>query len=306
MDNFLQFELWKDCNNRCAFCFNDNSATSAARKLERLAFVKKELTNNLPDEVDTIGFIGGEFFDGQLETEELFSTFIDVINLALNTDSIKKVLITSSLIFRNGNQHLKSVLLRLTKREKLMLCTSWDTKYRFHTEDAQKGWENTIKLLHELFPEVRLHVEICPTQWHLEDVLADKFNIAAFENKYGVRVDYTDLNSGFNYRDKYEFQQHVPGFFPKRETFLRFLNKVYGEGQARADQFLNYGNMSTLLWMEVDGKYQLFKGYRGPVQGDDVDENYPLPPMHETKSDYIDSHVRMRADVLNVWEEING
>jgi len=304
MDTFLQFELWKDCNNKCAFCFNDNSVTSAAKKIDRIAFVRKKLEKHLPKGVDTIGFIGGEFFDGQLETEALFASFIDLLNVALEDVSIKKVLITSSLIFRNGNQHLKSVLLRLSNRQKLMLCTSWDTKYRFHVDGSKQVWEENIRFIHDLFPEIRIHVEICPTQWHIEDVLADKFNIADFERKYNVRVDYTDLNSGFNYRDKYDFQEHVPGFFPKRSTFLKFLHKVYTEGQAKEDQFLNYGNMSTLLWMEVNGKYRLFKGYRGPVKGTDVDDKYPLPPMHESKSDYIDSHVRMRSDVLAVWRDL--
>lgn len=302
---FLQFELWKDCNNKCKFCFNNNSKTTAKSKEEKIGFILRELDNPDYYNIKNIGFIGGEFFDGQLETKELEDKFILLLNKVLENPKINQVLLTTSLLFLS-TLHFDYVLSRLSNRKKILLCTSWDTKYRFHTFLSQKMWENNLAYLHERYPEIKVHVEICPTQWHIEEVLLDLFNIKNFENFHKVWVDYTDLNSGFNYKDKYEFQKHVPGFFPKRETFIRFLYKVYSERQATPDKFLNFEYMSTLLWMEVNGKYQKIEGYRGPLDGVTENKSYPLPPMHENQSDYIDSHVRMRKDVLDVWENMYG
>lgn len=299
---FLQFELWKDCNNKCKFCFNNNSETTTQSKIDRINFVQEKL-KHLPESITRIGFIGGEFFDGQLADDRLMAGFISLLNEALNNDKIEQVLVTTSLIYQD-TQWLGYVLHYLSRTDKLMICTSWDTKYRFHTEEAKLWWENNVKWLHQSYPQIKVHVEICPTQWHIEDVLEDKFNIPAFEKAFDVRVDYTDLNSGFNYANKYEFQKHVLGFFPKRETFLNFLYKVYTENQATKDKFLNFSNMSTLLWMDAGEGYKLYEGYRGPLDGESVDENYALPPMHESKSDYIDSHKRMRKDILDLWETI--
>lgn len=303
MNKFLQFELWKDCNNKCLFCFNDNSKTCVQNKIERINFVLDEMDKYT--DIEQIGFIGGEFFDGQLETDELKNLFIKLINKAINKENIKRVLVTTSLLFLNFSD-LEYVLRSIDNTEKLMICTSWDTKYRFNRPWSKLLWENNLNWIQKHFSNVRIHVEILPTQWHIEDVLNNKFNIKDFENKYRVKVDYTDLNSGFNYKDKYEFQEHVPGFFPKRNDFLRFIQKVYEEEQADYNTFLNFENMSTLLWMEVDGEYKLYTGYRGPVDGVSVDSNYLLPPMHENTSDYIDSHKRMRKDIIDIWEAING
>lgn len=299
---FLQFELWKDCNNKCKFCFNNNATTSVQSKIERLNFVADKI-QDIPKGITRIGFIGGEFFDGQLKDDRVLMKFISILNEVLNNDKIEQVLITTSLIYKDY-KWLSYVLHYLTHLEKLMICTSWDTKYRFHNVEAQIWWENNVSWLRQTYPQIKVHVEICPTQWHIEDVLNNKFNITKFEQYFDVQVDYTDLNSGFNYADKYEFQKAVPGFFPKRETFLNFLQKVYSEGQATSSKFLNFENMSTLLWMDAGRGYELFEGYRGPTDGETVDDNYLLPPMHENKSDYIDSHVRMRKDVIDIWENM--
>lgn len=305
MGTFLQFELWKDCNNKCKFCFNNNSETSVESKLSRINFVHNELQKKEKySDVKRIGFIGGEFFGGQLKTKELYNAFVNLINTVLIDPQIDQVLVTTSLIYYDIKQ-LNDFFRTISHREKLMICTSWDTKYRFHTPEDELLWEKNVEWIHKHFPEVKIHVEICPTQWHIEDVLNNKFNIKDFESKFDVRVDYTDLNSGFRYTNKYEFQNDVAGFFPKRETFLKFLQKVYTEGQATVDTFLNFENMSTLLWMSGWGNYTLYTGYRGPLDGETVDSDYGLPPMYEETSDYIDSHERMRKDVLMMWEVIN-
>lgn len=304
MNNFLQFELWKDCNNKCSFCFNDNRVTSRESKKERLFFILNELTNPKYTSITKVGFIGGEFFDGQMD-DELFGLFQQVIAKSYLLPNVKQVLVTTSLLFEDLTKVI-TISNMFNRRNTLLFCTSWDTFGRFHTQESINLWEKNIDILHREVPTQQIHVEIIPTQRHILDVLNNKFNIQDFSNKFKVSVDYCTPCSGFIYKDKYDFEKHVPGFFPKRGDFLKFLYKVYSDGQATADMFTNYNNMSTLLWMSINGEYKLIEGYRGPIDGVTVNKDYPLPPMHTDKSDYIDSDARMRKDVLDVWETIYG
>ena len=62
MNKFIQFQLWRDCNVGCAFCYNDGIAKGD--KVQMLNFARQRL---LQDDIGTdytsVGFIGVEFFD---------------------------------------------------------------------------------------------------------------------------------------------------------------------------------------------------------------------------------------------------
>ena len=63
----LQFELWQECNTRCSYCSlgKENMFTPDKFKMQSLDLAFKELSeSNLI--YDVVGFIGGEFFQGQL------------------------------------------------------------------------------------------------------------------------------------------------------------------------------------------------------------------------------------------------
>lgn len=303
MNNFLQFELWKDCNNKCTFCFNNNAATARQAKLERLNFILNEIDNPRYKNIRRIGFIGGELFDGQMDAE-LLTLFTQILRKAYTFPHIEKICIATALLYTDLTQ-LLTISNLFNKDNLLLICTSWDTFGRFHTPEHLALWERNIEALHKQTPTQQIHVEIIPTQHHITAVLNGGFNITDFKHKYGVSVDYCTPCAGFVYKDMAEFEAHVPGFFPKRSDFIKFLYKVYSESQATPDMFTNYENMSTLLWMELNGKYQLVEGYRGPVDGKTIDPNYPLPTMHAETSEYIDSKVRMRKDVVDVWNCVN-
>ena len=70
---FLQFNLWKDCNNNCEFCFyRGHKLLSNEKKISSINFVKERLLDlEESDFYNEIGFIGGEFFDNQIEDESV-------------------------------------------------------------------------------------------------------------------------------------------------------------------------------------------------------------------------------------------
>ena len=72
---FLQYELWKDCSFGCKYCFNQNIKTKK-NKVSALKYAIDSLHDRwtIP-QGSTIGFMGGEFFDGQLRDSEVYTNF---------------------------------------------------------------------------------------------------------------------------------------------------------------------------------------------------------------------------------------
>lgn len=304
MSHFYQFELWKDCNRNCTFCFNTNKGiTSNDVKYKRICTVKNELRNLYLSPGDKVGLIGGEFFGGQINYLDIMFEFITLVHTLLSEYQVD-VFITTSFLYKD-NLFLRKFLEILPdnlKHNHLTLCTSYDVDGRFHNEDDIKVWENNVNMVKQAFPNVNLHTEIILAQPLIDAVLENKLDIKSFT----MPVSFHAPCCGLGYNDKHEFAKVVPNFFPKRLSFLKFLTKGYQEEWLTPDNCVNYAHMSDVLWMEDGGMYKRIVGLRGPIDGVTVDKNYPLPPMHEEKSDYIDSTVRMRWDVLDMWENFNA
>ena len=187
-----------------------------------------------------------------------------------------------------------------------MLCTSWDSKYRFTDRQPQATWVTNVRYLQDHRLVGSIHVQTILTQHFVNQVLNNAFNITNFEKAFNVRMDFNAPTVSATQEDKYKMDVLLKDFFPTRKSFLTFLRKVYAENQATPEQLCNYDNMADQLWYDVGTEYTLITGLHGPVDGVTTDQNSPLPSMHEEQSDYIDSHIRMRKDVLDMWERIYG
>ena len=121
-----QFCLWTNCNNKCDFCYLKNvKLQNVSEKLSAIAYVKEYVQNNT--DFNTIGLIGGEFFQGQLygcKTE-----FLDLIKTIADSENIKQVWISASLMNRKQDS-LRKVMDLLHLKE-LYICTSYDIEGRF-------------------------------------------------------------------------------------------------------------------------------------------------------------------------------
>lgn len=303
MKGFIQFQLWRDCNHKCPFCNAGVVSSSEEYKLKQLDFVKNELESGKYKDITRVGVIGGEFFDGQLSTERLITKFIDTICYLTEKPEIEQVLVASALLYKDSTT-IDRVLGSIPNKDKIMVCTSWDSKYRFSPSQPESLWEQNVKHIYDAKLANSVHVQTILTSHFINLVLNNKFNIYDFEHKYHVRMDFNAPTISALESDKYNMGTKLKDFFPKREDFLKFLSKVYKEGQADKDRFCNYDNMSDFLWYTIDTNYILLEGWHGPVDGITINIQSPLPSMHEEKSDYIDSHIRMRKDVIDMWENI--
>lgn len=189
---FLQYELWKDCNNNCKYCFNRN-IKPVRNKVESLTYVLNSLREKNLKPGSSIGFIGGEFFGGQLENTKVKKLFYEVIDLAMSkidTNPPGRFLITAALMSDDSSDWFEFCdhIHKYNLDEHILLCTSWDAKYRF-TEKTRHNWEQTILETQKRYPKMKFHVEMILTEYLINGILDDTFSLRDFENKWNCRVD---------------------------------------------------------------------------------------------------------------------
>mgnify|MGYP003571390106 CR=1 FL=1 len=257
MSNFIQFELWKDCNNNCRFCFNKGQ--SKIDKLKSLVEIKQKILGLNYKNIDGLAFIGGEFFDNQLDDKIIKSEFyklFDHVNDLLKEKTIDFSFFTSSLIF-DKNKYLIPFLNFLKESgnlDKYTLCTSYDLKYRFHDEESRKLWEENVLFLKENYPELKIHTEMILSGFLIDSVLSDSFNLKEFSEKFNTDIDFLEPESGLYYYDKQQMIKDLPDFFPTKKAFIDFIKKeVFVEKFIDLDRFLSPELRANSLYFHYNG-----------------------------------------------------
>lgn len=254
-NRFIQYELWKDCSLGCKFCFNKKQKD--ADKIESLLFVIDKLDNPEVLDYNEVGFIGGEFFNGEIAKPKVKQLFYNLFK-KLSTMHFEKIYITGALMY-DMNTYLipfLDYLKEIKLLDKTLFCTSYDLKYRFYTKEREDLWKNNMLLLHKLYPELKLHTETVITQHFIDAVLNDEFSITDFCNTYHTRLDYIEPTSGLYYKDKQECIKDIPDFFPTKDSFIDFMMKTGVES--------NEIDLKTFLSMEIRSNklYYLDEGIR--------------------------------------------
>ncbi len=302
--NNIQFELWKNCTNGCDFCFNKGLPCSTNEdKIRILKEVRYRLVRLNYECYDKIGFIGGELFGNQIEDEEVFKEFYKLFELCiylLQDKKINQINFTSNLLAEDNSRMYQ--ILDLIKLSGLLnrfeLCTSYDSKYRFNTEEKERIWHYNMLYVKQNYSELQTHIEILPTQDFCEKCLSGEFNYEWFKETYDSAIDYSDLNSGFYYKDKFEMEKAVPGFFPKRATFLRWVKTGLEQGWFKIEDICNYSIFFNELYM-LDKTNHFIQYIR---HGHDEQ----LPYGRINQSDYINSDVPMYIDLQKIKGTIDG
>ena len=257
--NFIQYELWKDCRNGCKFC--TNFLQKDVDKKESLEFVLKDLDNIQGKDFD-LGFIGGEFFDNQLDNDDIKELFYKLFNKTkekIQQGIIKRLFITVTLIYDIEKQLIPflNYLKEIDIIDKVVLCTSYDLKYRFYTKEREDLWKGNVKRLNTLYPSIKIHTQIILTSFFIDAVLTNQFNIKEFCKEYNITIDYNEPQSGFYYT-KEEMKEKLPDFYPTRSQFINFMNKtILQEHIINPDTFLIRELHADRLYYSFEGKQYL-------------------------------------------------
>lgn len=289
MNKFIQFELWKDCSNHCPFCFNRGQVE--VNKAQSCRYVLEQLNNIEPNTYDYIGLIGGEFFNGEAKLH--MNSFFLILRRIRDLNP-KKIYITTSLLY-DKHDYLVPILKGIDKvlgcLDKIVLCTSWDKKWRFKTGDDQMTWSHNMLWLKNKFPQVELHTEIILTQPLIDAVNNKQLNFALFKKVFRCSLDFIEPSSGLYFKNKQECQQELDGFFPTKSSFVTFLNNI--KDDIDLDNFLSMNYRSNELHYYEDGVLSVAKNRRetaGRCELRDKSRKYEIG--------FIDSDEPMRDVVL--------
>ena len=297
MSKFLQYELWKNCRNNCKFCYNLGQKNFKDIK-ERIYSIISNLDKFDSDKFSDFGITGGEFFDGQLQQLNIKNEFYELISKIcqlIKENKIKRFLVTTALMHEDSRDIEEFIQFLKKKKclEKVLFCTSYDTKYRF-TDKTLSYWKTNIKKLYKKH-KIHLHTEIIMTDDFICSVLDGNIDIVEFEKTYNTAVDFIQPSVPFGLDiSKHEFEKRVPGFFPKRNNFLQLLEKWICSGY----------NLSRLLCIDDHSNemHGVINGEPKTIYDRDIVEKYISPYRNADQVGYIDSDKFMRKDVEALLE----
>ena len=229
----IQYELWRECNCNCTYCTLgfDNHKTDNELKLQSMQTAIDEMKNFEPNEHQTVGFIGGEFFQGQLNTPEIKSKFMELIKVAndlLNNHLVKDLWLNASLLIGNQKDLYEAIDL-IDDKTKLWILTSYDSIGRFHTPKMLETWQYHMKNIHNLYPEIKLNTTSILTGDFIEKYLNDNIDIKEFKATYHTNLFLkTTVKPGhLSHLSKQEINDKIGNFFPTQERFQEFLFTFY-------------------------------------------------------------------------------
>lgn len=261
MKKQLQFELWQECNNRCKFCYlgKGNRYTPDHIKLNSLKSTYEMISDlSIYDEFDTIGYLGGEFFQGQLNTSEIKENFFKLMQKSawlLKNKYVKSVWIYATMTI-GDQKDLYDTLKLFGDCDGVWLLTSYDTYGRFHTKEAEQNWRYHMKNIQNLYPKIKFNVTTILSQDLILKYLRNEISFKDMMKEFKCTFFFKQCGL-FDGLKKEQSLDKLPLFLPKRADFLKFLNKMYDEESADMwDRLFNIKYRADALYRNFNSSDQ--------------------------------------------------
>lgn len=313
----LQFELWQQCNNHCDFCYlnKQNKHTDDDVKIKSLKNALNTISNKeIVGQYNCIGFIGGEFFQGQLSNPEVKTLFFQLMEKTAqlyNTNQISQVWISATLNIGHQTE-LYQTLNLFENHDRVWILTSWDTVGRFKSDKMLKTWEYHMENLHKTYPNLKINTTTILTGDLIDRYNKGEFTFIQLSEKYHCTFFLKHCGSIVPWKTKGNFEELrkvkqlsneiVANFFPKRKSFLLFLSKFYAQEpeDMRTRMFNIQYRADNLIRSYNDGRIE--QNVRLKNQKEEVEDLNHLECGHPfVYSAYIDSDKCILCDKL--WFE---
>ena len=314
-----QFELWTECNSKCKFCYlsTANINTPNSIKLKQLDAVIKQIESpTLCEKFNKISFIGGEFFQGQLndtKVKEKFMCLFDKVSVLLNSNKIDEVWMCATLTIGDQKDLFETVN-KFKDKSKVWILTSYDTIGRFHTEKMKQDWLNNLRKVREAYPDIKINITSILTGDFIDKYMngslelfdiAKTFNTALFL-KPTCPIDRDE-------KEKYtkeETNKIIPNFFPTRDQFISFLYKYReNESDFMYDKLFNMKYRSDYLFRFDDDEMHCshrLKDSHQEVYDNSHSDSMINPCGHSTQYNiYVDSEECAVCDKEMIKEMVN-
>lgn len=310
----LQFELWEECNSGCKFCYlgKANECTLDKVKLDNLQKTIDKLSDNsIYNDIDCLAYIGGEFFQGQLDNLDVRRKFFELMsktNMLISQRKIREAWISASLIAEHQDCLDETVQI-FDDKSKLWILTSYDTIGRFNTKHDSDIWHINLMKLRNQYPELKINITSILTEDFIDKYLTDSnelFTIAKDNNcQLFLKTPCSIDSRGETHLSKQETNEIIPRFFPHRHKFLEFLYKFKTledelnykklfDMHLRSDYLVKYGDDVILNHRIKDSSVEAQDGV--------IDV---LPCGHSTQyAIYVDSDKCAICDKEMIWNQI--
>ena len=297
----LQFELWQECGSNCKFCYlgDGNKFTNNELKMKSLQNTIDKISDlSLYSEYDTLSYLGGEFFQGQLRTPELKEKFLELMEKTAwlkDNGYIKQVWIYATMTI-GDQKDLYDSLEKFKNKDGLWILSSYDTMGRFHTPKMEETWKYHMKHIHELYPEVKFNVTTIITGDLIEKYLNDELSFKKMMEEYHTEFFFKQCGLGA-FESPQKMNEKIGNFFPKRDSFIKFLIKFRKEESPLIwDKLFNIKYRADSLYRNFndDGKQMIlnkrFKDRKNEVETENANDMLTGPCGHlKLYQAYIDS-----------------
>ena len=257
MKKQLQFQLWQECNSNCEFCYlgKQKKYTDDNIKINSLKLALQKISDlSIYKEYDTISYLGGQFFQGQMKNLQVKQNFFKLIEKTAqlyNNNIIKNVWLYATLTI-GQQQDLYKTLTYFKDKKNFWLLTSYDTKGRFHSKKMLQNWDYHMKNIYKLYPDIKFNITTILSKDCIQKYLNDQISFKKMMNNYHCAFFFKQCGCR-------QFTGNLDYFFPPRQLFLKFLTK-FRKTQSnimwdklfnlkyRADQlYRNYNNQKQLM-----------------------------------------------------------
>ena len=283
MGKQLQVELWQECNSKCKFCYlgKENNYTPDVLKISACEKTLKLISDlsNYP-EYDTLAYLGGEFFQGQMKNPQVKEAFMNLMKKTaelLNQGYVNHVWIYATLTI--GNQEDLYEVLKLFEGHKgeLWILTSYDTIGRFHTPKMEENWSYHMKNIHNMYPDILFNITTILSEDCIDKYLNDEISFQKMIEEYHTTFFFKQCGTANMTVE--EMNNHLPHFIPPRDKFLKFLTKFkQQESSEMWDKLFNIKYRADMLYRNAnneeqqmqaqqrfkDGKAEVDLSYHGP------------------------------------------
>lgn len=289
-----QFELWEECNSRCKFCYlgNNNIHTEDSVKIQNIRNVIDKISDRgflKNDEIDCLAFIGGEFFQGQMDNPEVKSEFLrmmGIVNGYLEDGTINQVWISATLTI-GDQKDMYDTLKCFKDLSKVWILTSYDTIGRFHTEKMKQDWLDNLARLREYSKDVKINITSILTGDFIDRYIDGTLDLYQISEKYDCAIFLKPTCSTNRLKEgtdnKEQTNEKIPNFFPTREKFLQFLMKYKAQEESfMYDKLFNMKFRSDYLYKYSNG-FKKSHRIKDKFQEDMDGETDVLPCGHSSQ-----------------------
>jgi hypothetical protein len=287
MNKQLQFELWEQCNSLCKFCYlgTENRFTPDHLKIQACEKALEKISDlSLYPEYDTLSYLGGEFFQGQMSNPEVKKAFMNLMKKTaglLKEGIVSHVWIYATLTIGDQKDLYETLDLFEGHKGELWVLTSYDTLGRFHTPKMEENWSYHMKNIHKLYPEILFNITTILSEDCIDKYLSGELSFKKMMEEYHTSFFFKQC--GASNITLQEMNKRLPGFVPPRKKFLQFLKKF------RAEE-------SPMMWDKLFNiKYRADTLYRN---GNSEDTSMQLNTRHkdsnaEVELDHISSETEL-------------